>query len=184
MTTTQIRKVDWSYISFPPGVLPSNCRIGRGSTCIVIRAIFKNTAGDVPVAIKVVTSSSADLINSSFEIESNRILQEAEIMKKVYDELNDNEFAIRLYAIVSGTLPDTICQAFNLREAEAIGIIMRLEEGGTLSDLLHKSVQIALPLDIKLKLLKDIARGISELHALGKYSHHVSVPYTTVCFCM
>ena len=40
MMTAPIRRVDWSCVSLASDVSPKNCQIGRGSTGIVIKAMF------------------------------------------------------------------------------------------------------------------------------------------------
>ncbi len=76
----------------------------------------------------------------------------------------------KIYGLVSGKLPKDICVALNIFQGlQAIGIVMRYEGGGSLGQLLSDVMKniVKISLEEKLRLLRDITRGLAELHSVG-----------------
>ena len=79
---------------------------------------------------------------------------------------------IQVYGFVQGPLPSTLISAFKGARAgeDAYGIVMRLEAGGSLGQLLHPAPgkpKILLSTEEKIRILALAARGLTELHRIG-----------------
>ena len=124
--------------------------------------------------------SGAATMGRDYAIECGRALEEAERIvlmgKRGTQVLRD--LTIQVYGCADGILPPDVTAMFRLRDGEeAIGIVMRLEEGGNLDSMIHSGgKQTGLKIDYsgiladtssKLRIVEQIARGLTELHAAG-----------------
>ena len=124
--------------------------------------------------------SGAGTMGRDYATERGRALEEAERIvlmgKRGSQVLRD--LTIQVYGCADGTLPPDVTAMFRLRDGEeAIGIVMRLEEGGSLEMMLHSGKkQTGLNVDYsailastnsKLRMVEQIVRGLTELHAAG-----------------
>ena len=77
------------------------------------------------------------------------------------------EDIVEVLGFAEGSLPPQLTAYFNVRENEpAFGIIMRLEAGGNLDAMLHKTHE-DLSMTEKIRSLMLLCRGVEGLHAVG-----------------
>jgi serine/threonine protein kinase len=91
-------------------------------------------------------------------------LKEASIIIKASQEVESNENLIQVKGVVEGRLPKVIADKLNLFENEDYcGIVMRYEGGGSLKKYLKSRNNLSL--EVKLRILCGIARGLRNLHS-------------------
>ena len=171
--------VPWTQLQFD-----ARDAIGKGAFGQVFKATWlphhPKTTGSRPVAVKVLTASAAGTLGRDYAAERGRALQEAERIVQIGRRGSPvlRDLILHVYGFADGLLPPDVTAKFGLRDGEqAIGIVMRLEEGGSLEMLLYSAARpAALAVDYssllsdtfsKLRVLAQIARGLAELHAAG-----------------
>lgn len=160
-----IPHVEWSEINF--GMDRINPEVlGKGSTAIVIKASLEVDGRNQDIAIKIMAKhklKSEDEKDKLFD----RVVDEVAICIDAENKLKNNNCIIKVYGMCEGLLPLQICSLLMLPPGtEGIGIVMRYEGGGTLDALIHKSrTKIKLP--EKVRILRDIAYALQELHGMG-----------------
>eukprot|EP01038_Epipyxis_sp_PR26KG_P018391 gene18391-25914_t len=135
-------------------------KLGHGSYGIVVRAEWLQSRGHpVPVAVKVITRSHSNRSNDdSFEKLCSQAKQEAEMCYNAEKQMINRENIVLVYGYAVGKLPERICNLLRLQQnEEGVGIVMRFEAGGTLSELIHPKHTPQLPLSTadKLRILTD-----------------------------
>ena len=151
--------------------------IGEGSFGTVVKAVFKpaGTKLKIEVAVKVLTKSLANVrSDAEFQKIVSKAIKEVDIIRRAEKKMIYKDCVIRTYGVTQGPLPKEITNLFKLKPGEdGVGIIMRLEKGGSLDSLIHGTGIDALVKKKKLTFVDKInilfqcARGIAELHAVG-----------------
>ena len=172
-------KIGWCQIYVSGG---KTAIIGQGSYGVVVRAHYtrRDANGKVlgrplDVAVKVILRSSTVNLALSGGMNFAEVTQEAieEAKNVIYsrNRVAAPEHILHVYGVVIGTLPDELIATFGLRPGdEAVGIVTRFEQGGSLEDMLHPvypQPEIPLALEDNLALLRDTFTALSDLHAIG-----------------
>lgn len=151
--------------------------IGEGSFGTVVKAVFKpnGTKLKIEVAVKVLTKSLANVrSDAEFQKIVSKAIKEVDIIRRAEKKMIYKDCVIRTYGVTQGPLPKEVTNLFKLKAGEdGVGIIMRLEKGGSLDSLIHGTGIDALvkkkklTFTDKINILFQCARGIAELHAVG-----------------
>ena len=180
-TTSPVLSIPWISLQFNSA---ADDLIGQGAFGRVYKAIWLPNApklvGSQPVAVKVMTMSGAATMGRDYATERGRALEEAEriVLMGIRGTQVLRDLTIQVYGCADGILPPDVTAMFRLRDGEeAIGIVMRLEEGGSLEMMVHSGKkQTGLKIDYsgiladttsKLRIVEQIVRGLTELHAAG-----------------
>lgn len=168
--------IKWEEIVTYPGRSVDDLLLGEGAFSKVIRAIWNEKSSSASgstsakandVAVKVLKESLTNDLQAQkdqLEIAKNEVMT----IKEAEHKLANKDFILKIYGIAYGELPDFLARNLGLYGSFAVGIVMRYEEGGTLSHLIHQRKHGALlPMEEKIRLLTQIARGIAELHDKG-----------------
>ena len=141
LTTSPVLSIPWSSLQFTSA---ADDLIGQGAFGRVYKATWLPNApkliGSQPVAVKVMTMTGASSMGRDYATERRRALEEAERIvmmgKRGSQVLRD--LTIQVYGCADGILPPEHTAMFRLRDGEeAIGMVMRLEEGGNLEMMIH-----------------------------------------------
>ena len=156
-------------------MLDGQAKIGQGSFGIVFKAAWKRKGRQpTDVAVKVVSRSSAMSKGLPFDKAVDQMRNEFETLLGAWQKVTNKECIVLVRAIAEGKPHKAMVDALPgiVHENEdAVGIVMRFEGGGSLNNLLYPTdptkVQRLLSSQDKLSILKQIASGIEELHALN-----------------
>ena len=162
-----IPKIAWRDLVFGEA-------LGQGAFGIVVVAKLHNR---VNVAVKILSRTFiARARGSSREDEFDRACEvakkEAALIVHAERRLKSDSI-IHVIGIATGPLPKESVQkcVFYHEDEVAIGIVMRLEQGGSLDSLLHPvaatGIRRYMSVAEKTELLTSIARGVSDLHDIG-----------------
>ena len=121
------------------------------------------------VAVKVTTRAMAVNAGRDFDTEKKRAIAEALVVveagRRGGEFLKDD--LVEVFGFSEGALPAELTAYFNVRDnEEAFGIVMRLEAGGSLEDMLHKRHD-EITMTEKIRCLMLLCRGVEGLHAVG-----------------
>jgi serine/threonine protein kinase len=148
--------------------------IGDGSFGTVVRAVYRvDSNSKLEVAVKVLTRSLANVrTDAEFEKICSKAMKEVDIIRKAEERMIFKDCVIRTYGVAQGKLPVELTSLFKIRRGEdGVGIVMRLEKGGSLDTLIHggrnDGKKKKLSFSDKIDILFQIARGVAELHAVG-----------------
>eukprot|EP01041_Mallomonas_annulata_P004499 gene4499-8950_t len=154
-----------------------NVILGKGLYGTVILAEFNNKGSVVPIAIKILPRSlSYKFVDTRYEDIHQKVTAEVQmIMATSKLMMSGDKYLVKPYGIVTGPLPYLFVNTFaeeGIRlpvGEEGTGVVMRLEERGSLDSYLHapKTASPEIKITEKIRILKEIARGIAELHAIG-----------------
>ena len=151
-----------------------NCVLGTGSFGRVFHLSWQQPGGKVSVAVKVMSQTFARYANRDYAVALTMARQEAETIHEISVRGGDamSIHVIQVYGFVQGPLPPTLTSAFKGARAgeEAYGIVMRLESGGSLKQLLHPGPgkpHTPLSTEERIRILMLAARGLTELHRIG-----------------
>ena len=148
-------------------------RLGKGSFGIVFRGNWKPVEKirslSRDVAVKVMTRF---LVQDTDYLQAVRCAQqEAELIHNLCMQHGPviSNFVMHVYGFAEGPIPPNLIAAFNLPPGDqGFGIVMGLAAGGTLSDLLYGGPPLRLlSMFDKLRICAQLARGVTELHAVG-----------------
>ena len=166
----QLRTIAWTdFTADTP-----NCVLGTGSFGRVFQLSWQQPGGNLPVAVKVMSETFAKYAKRDYAAALAMAKQEAETIHEISVRGGDamSTYVIQVYGFVQGPLPATLTNAFKGARVgeEAYGIVMRLEAGGSLGQLLHPAPgkpKIPLSTEEKIRILTFAARGLAELHRIG-----------------
>ena len=151
-----------------------NCVLGTGSFGRVFQLSWQQPGGKVSVAVKLMSQTFARCANRDYAAALAMAKQEAETIHEISVRGGDamSTHVIQVYGFVQGPLPPTLTSAFKGARAgeEAYGIVMRLESGGSLKQLLHPGPgkpNTPLSTEERIRILTLAARGLAELHRIG-----------------
>ena len=151
-----------------------NCVLGTGSFGRVFQLSWQQAGGKVPVAVKVMSETFARYAKRDYAAALAMAKQEAETIHEISVRGGDamSTHVIQVYGFVQGPLPSTLTSAFKGARAgeEAYGIVMRLEAGGSLKQLLHPGLgkpKTPLSTEERIRILALAASGLTELHRIG-----------------
>ena len=153
-----------------------------GAFSVVMKANYRKQqkGRGIPVAVKIFTNDS--IINASnFHHLCEEAEKEAEIMLKAKNELQQVEYIVNVLGVANGPLTEALSAAFPkaVKAGEsAFGVVMEYLGGGSLEKLVtpdysnntndkHKEESWILPMVDKIRLLKEIATGLTDLHSVG-----------------
>ena len=180
--------IDWNHIIIHNDQNDGEI-IGIGGYSKVIRAHLKsnithttsnvisstsNQISEVKVAIKIMTNSKRhnNVSDSDFEHYLKKAIEESNFLKDTAKLIGSTDHIIKSYGVAKGILPPDLLTVLNFKRSQdpipGIGIVLRYESGGSLDKILHKGFgSKKIPFQKKMFILKGIARGIAELHAVG-----------------
>ena len=153
--------------------------IGQGSYGLVYRATwmphFPSTTGSESVAVKLTTRSVAEMRGMDYDLELKRATREADRIFAIAARGGESLQAcmVLVHGFAQGAMSDSLTSTFGLPpDDEAFGIVMRLEEGGSLNKLLYQTgvsahLKAHLSLLDRMRLLMQLCRGVAELHDHG-----------------
>ena len=76
--------------------------------------------------------------DAEFQKICSKALKEVEIIRRAEERMIYKDCVIRTFGVAKGTLPSEVTTLFKIRQGEeGVGIIMRLEKGGSLDSLIH-----------------------------------------------
>jgi serine/threonine protein kinase len=167
-------RISWSDIKINE-TFANAAIIGHGSFGIVIKAHWNphlinpdaEIKTDIPVAIKVMTKS---LANGIQDVDLHSILKracdEVTLVADAESKIGSSRNIIKMYGVAVGSLPNSLTELFRLQpNEEGVGIVMRYEEGGSLYSYLYENTKKnSFTMIEKLRVLCEIARGISDIH--------------------
>lgn len=165
-------------------ITSKNIILGSGTFGTVIRALLVNKSSTSDsmnhispcrVAIKILTSQSTHIpmsnnLQTNFDQIRIRALQEAAILSHAKRRMQTTNHIIDALGYIDSPLPDSICALLGIPLREpAVCLILRYEGGGSLLGFInhHNKLRHTIPMQEKLRLLLDIATGLSDLHAAG-----------------
>ena len=165
-----VKRIEWTDISLSK----KDCILGQGSFGRVIRAQWMKEGISHDVAVKVLTESFTGN-KKTYELAMESALKEAAVANTLVADMMNKDAVVLVHGVAVGALPLDLTNIFRLPSGEAgIGVVMRLETGGSLFDLLYPNrvhkVRAKLPLREKLHILLGLISGLQELHGLG-YVH-------------
>lgn len=181
--------IDWTELEINLSK-PKEAIIGDGSFGRVFRAVwnpailsekdFKNgqlvpsiapAEVKIEVAVKVLTRSLAKARNDDeFNKVCRKAMKEVDMIRRAEERMIYKDCIIRTYGFAKGPLPDDFTAVFKIpRGEEGVGIIMRLEKGGSLDKMIQKSRKKikVMSFEDKINILFQVARSVAELHAVG-----------------
>jgi serine/threonine protein kinase len=106
------------------------------------------------------------------QLERERMLEEAKLHHSVTQKLPATAAFVAFIAVVDGVIsdPDT-CNSLRIRQGEeGTGIVLELQRGGTLDELIHPKpgvVPISLKVATLLKICAMVANGVADFHAIN-----------------
>ena len=165
---TSARLIDWSEIVPDASQI---VKIGKGSFGVVFSCQLKTRLGVERVAVKLFTELNEHDNDSDAETIDKlkkKAWEEAEMISFV-GRISHIDSFIRVYGVAEGILPPRLASCLKLYEgAQAIGIVMRLESGGSLDKQLRPAQGCrTLTKMERYRLLVEISRALAELHILG-----------------
>lgn len=147
---------NWNEIQ--PNPLVRNSLLGRGSFGSVHQALFRRQQ----VAIKIGIPTSTRNIQQFYD----QAVQEAKVTCTAKRHVLNEHYIIRFYGLIRGKLTNHLAANFGLpNQRTAIGLIFKLETGGSLDQYLEKHPELSL--QERIRLLTEIADALSELHRIG-----------------
>jgi ankyrin repeat protein/serine/threonine protein kinase len=161
-------EISWDHLEVD---LSRACVVGVGTHGVVIRAkyLFQGKEGHVlDVAVKIMTQTfmSEDEEKEDYQYIRERALKEASIIHRAGISIQ-SDTVVKLYGVVEGPLPIAWRTALKRSSSDCvIGIVMQYEAGGSLESLLHGKLKREVNMTEKIRILRGIARGLSELHSL------------------
>ena len=162
-----LKIIPWSELSPYPLTGPSLLGMGQ------FGAAYKLLWSNQPVAVKVVSFEKCDFNGKNYDVELLRSVQEAERVVDICNRggIGIDELVVKVYGFVEGPITSALEPSLDLPAGDkAFGIVMRLEEGGTLRERLHAAPgmpQMPLSMPEKLRFIQQITRGLFELHKMG-----------------
>ena len=169
-TSFSLATIPWSELHVE--TTPSS-RLGEGSFGVVFRGnwkpIEKIRSLNRDVAVKVMTRF---LVRGTDYLQAVKCAQEeAELIHNLCVQHGPaiGDFVMHVYGFAEGPIPPNLITAFNLPPGDqGFGIVMGLAAGGTLSHLLYGGPPLRiLSMFDKLRICAQLARGVTELHAVG-----------------
>ena len=160
-----LKIIPWSELSPYPGY----SELGKGQFGTAYKLLWSNQ----PVAVKVVSFEKCDFNGKNYDVELLRSVQEAERVVDICNRggIGIDELVVKVYGFVEGPITSALEPSLDLPAGDkAFGIVMRLEEGGTLRERLHAAPgmpQMPLSMPEKLRFIQQITRGLFELHKMG-----------------
>ena len=142
----------------------------RGSFGWVFRGVLKQPGqtSDCAIAVKVMSRTLAKAKNLDYEERLVKGREEAELVHAATSRgPRFSECMTFVFGFAQGPLPLSLTVPFQARPGEeAFGIVMRLEEGGSLE---HHLYQLGTQFSMaeKICILAGISRGLTALHSIG-----------------
>jgi len=166
---TDITAITWTDIYFEQNKVASDLKLGQGSSGKVYRAKWNSRdSSSIDVAIKVAVKFGMN--DEEYEERCIAFKNEAQQVIQLRGKVNDNSGLITVLGCAIGRLSESLAKKFTLTPGvEAVGIVMRLETGGSVESLLYPppSIDIVptkLTLADKILLLHNTAKALEELH--------------------
>ena len=157
-----VKDISWGA----PIIAADDPELGRGSFGIVFRGKWKQpNSPALPIAVKVLSRSIANAKSLDYNVQLGKAMEEAQMVVSLRAKgAGVSDSIIDVYGFTQGPLPADLTEKFLARPGEeAFGIVMRLEEGGSLDHQLYKA---GTQYDIteKLRILAGISKGLANLH--------------------
>ena len=170
LNSKELETISWADLTADT----PNCVLGTGSFGRVFQLSWQQPGGKVSVAVKVMSQTFARCANRDYAAALAMAKQEAETIHEISVRGGDamSTHVIQVYGFVQGPLPATLTSAFKGARVgeEAYGIVMRLEAGGSLKQLLHPEPgkpNTPLSTEERIRILELAARGLAELHRIS-----------------
>ena len=170
--------INWNDIRMYKTDNPQIMILGNGGFGTIVKALWQFNPSTpnqvVEVAVKVVQESSVEK-KEDYEKVLNDIQTRIDKIREADDKIVYKDCIIQAYGLCRGTLPLEITQLFQLKKDEpGVGMVMRLEKGGSLVNLIHPTIEEDritklernLTMKDKINLIFQIARAIAELHSI------------------
>ena len=170
--------IKWSSIIVPDTDI-RNFITGKGSFGSVVRVKLQSkvalgkTIDDEEIVIKLFSKSiepSTKTDADSYECNLNIALLEIRSQLYAESKIVNKGSITKVYGIVCGDLTTHQSDWLHVSNSNrVVGIVMRYERGGTLKNLIYPANGCSMNLSMseKLRILMQIAQGLSELHLIG-----------------
>jgi len=166
-TKRAIYEGDWSCLAMDDD--DESSVLGEGSTCKVVKADYINpyTRFSIKVAVKVFLAK-AGCTNVDAELAKKYAFckNEAEILLEIESKLGaqSTDRMTQVIGIVNGKLPSSFLNWLGRTNRLGVGLIMRLEAGGSMSDFLSSSKLQSYRMLDRVSLLLQLSRSVAEIH--------------------
>ena len=171
MFSAGLLSIPWSQLTTASS---SNVELGKGANGTVYKMTWRQRIGGVGtmVAVKISVRTRLEEQQCLYDQELRHARLEAERIVEVSKRGGQAmaDLIVQVYGFVEGPLPDSLTALFKLRKGEeAFGVVMRLEGGGSLDNLLHPppdvTTHITLPESVR--LLSRVIESLAVLHSYG-----------------
>ena len=164
LTSSTLPSISWDDLSIDE---TSWYMLGKGSYGLVFRGMLKEagqTSGCQAVAIKAMSRARAEAYPEQL-IKGREEAVLGHLVSSRGPWLS--ECMTLVHGFAQGPLPASLTAPFHVSPGEeAFGIVMRLEEGGSLEDHLYK-LHTKFPMLEKIRILAGISHGLTALHGIG-----------------
>ena len=166
LTSSTLPSISWDDLSIDE---TSWYMLGKGSYGLVFRGMLKEskagqTSGCQAVAIKAMSRARAEAYPEQL-IKGREEAVLGHLVSSRGPWLS--ECMTLVHGFAQGPLPASLTAPFHVSPGEeAFGIVMRLEEGGSLEHHLYK-LHTKFPMLEKIRILAGISHGLTALHGIG-----------------
>ena len=143
--------------------------LGEGSTCKVVKADYINpyTRFSIKVAVKIFLAK-AGCTNVDVELAKKYAFckNEAEILLEIESKLGaqSTDRMTQVIGIVNGKLPSSFLNWLGRTNRLGVGLIMRLEAGGSMSNFLSSAKLQSYRMLDRVSLVLQLSRSVAEIH--------------------
>jgi serine/threonine protein kinase len=158
-----VKQIPWGCLR-PVALTKREALIAQGGFSIVLKGILTSSAGNVDVAMKVLTEdySSSD----NYDKLLNDAMEEASITLGIAASMISTEGVVKIFGVASGSLTSDWAKVLNVQNGSScVAIVMKYEEGGSLANLIYP--KRFLELKTKLSFLKSLADVLRQMHGVG-----------------
>ena len=154
-----VKEIPWDCL-LPVTSSKREALIAQGGFSMVLKGILKCSAGDMDVAIKVLSGSD------DYDKLLSDAMEEASITMGIAAQMLSTDGVVKIYGVASGPLTSDWAKVLNVRDdTSCVAIVMKYEEGGSLAQLIYPKRFV--DLKAKLSLLKSLADVLRQMHDVG-----------------
>lgn len=162
-------RINWNELLFDTS--KKDTVLGYGVFGVVLRATWNTKDGkSLDVAVKLFIQQTNSLPEEEFFKMCSAAYDEVEVMRRAENSIGSADSIVKAYGLLMGPLPAPLAAVLDLQKEgislSGVGIVMRNEAGGTLTNLIY-SKKKAVTLYEKVRILSQVAKALSDLHAAG-----------------